>query len=62
MLISPAGAAGNRGRRAFLSISKLAEAIGVAQRTVSRALHQIRRLKEFLVTHYSRLRGRLRGQ
>ena len=50
-------AASNRERRAFPSISKIAAAVGVAERTVCRALHQIRRLKEFLVTHCRRLRG-----
>lgn len=50
-------AAGNRERRAFPSISKIAKAVGVAERTVCRALHQIRRLKEFLVTHCRRFRG-----
>lgn len=50
-------AAGNRERRAFPSISKIAAAVGVAGRTVCRALHQIRRLKEFLVTHCRRFRG-----
>lgn len=50
-------AAGNRERRAFPSISKISAAIGVAQRTVCRALHQLSRLKEFLVTHCKRIRG-----
>ena len=50
-------AVGNRERRAFPSIAKIAAAVGVAERTVCRALHQIRRLKEFLVTHCRRLRG-----
>lgn len=50
-------AAGNKERRAYPSIAKIAEAVGVAERTVCRALHQIRRLGEFLVTHCRRLRG-----
>lgn len=50
-------AAGNRERRAFPSISKIAAAVGVAERTVCRALRHIRWLKEFLVTHCRRLRG-----
>ena len=50
-------AAGNRERRAYPSISKIAATIGVAQRTVCRALHQIRCLKDFLVTHCRRTRG-----
>lgn len=50
-------AAGNRESRAYPSISKIAAAIGVAQRTVCRALHQIRCLKDFLVTHCRRTRG-----
>ena len=50
-------AAGNRERRAYPSISKIAAAVGVAARTVCRALHQIRCLKNFLVTHCKRVRG-----
>ena len=50
-------AAGNRERRAYPSISKIAAAVGVAARTVCRALHQIRCMKDFLVTHCQRLRG-----
>ena len=50
-------AAGNRERRAFPSISKIASIIGVTERTVCRALHQIRCLKDFLVTHCKRTRG-----
>ena len=38
-------------------IRKIAKAIGIAERTVCRALHQIKRVANFLVTHCRRLRG-----
>lgn len=50
-------AAGNGERRAFPSIRKIAKAIGITERTVCRALHQIRRVANFLVSHCRRLRG-----
>lgn len=50
-------AAGNGERRAYPSIKKIAKAIGIAERTVCRALHQIKRVANFLVTHCKRLRG-----